>query len=427
MVEENKPGEEHAMNMPRRLVLFVSLLTVLLGACTRNDKNPIGTDLPDDDWYGNGPFVDTLFVEDEMTARLFESAGASPFLLVGEHEGLISRAVVKASILPAADSVLTASLELRVYELQGAGQITISVFPMTEPGWEEAEASWDLASGTELEDPVEWAAPGGDYDASTLLGQTVVTESLTDSTLVLELDPSIVTAWMDSTVENSGLMLIAEGEGMSPGLVAFRSRQSANVSGEDYLGPQLFLQYTKQDDPDSTVEGRISITEDVTLYRYDGEPPSGLLRVGSVPQYRSYLSFDMSIYDASTSIRHATLVLPVSDRLPPEGGLVAGVFKITGDWDEGETPLEFTTLDSVEVGDDDEVRLQITDMAWGWVSGVIENHGIAVKATVERGKFRFVDFEGSGQGPMTGPRCIVEYTTPPTETPVKPDRVETHD
>lgn len=403
------------------------MLSVLVSACTRNENNPIGTDLAEDDWYGDGPFIDTLYVENEMSAKLSEGTGASPFLLVGEDEGLISRAIVKTALLPAADSILTASLELKVHALYGTGDISISVFPLTEQDWVEAEASWDLASGKETEDPVPWGAPGGDYDPSTLLGQAVVTESLVDSTLVVELDPSIVTAWLDSTVDNAGLLLVAEGEGMSPGIVEFRSRQSVNIGGEDYLGPQMFLEYTKQDDPDSTVEGRISVTEDVTLYQYDEDVPTGLLRVGSVPQYRSYLSFDMSSFTSATSIRNATLVLPVSDRYPEEGSLTVGVFVITGEWNEELTPLDFTAGDSVTIGNDPEVRLQITSLAWGWVTNTIDNNGISIKATVERGRVGFSDFEGRGSEQNSGPRCIVEYTIPPTEIPVKPDRVRTHD
>jgi len=44
--------------MPRyRLVVVYFMLFMLMVSCARNDRNPVGTDLPDDDWYGEGPFL----------------------------------------------------------------------------------------------------------------------------------------------------------------------------------------------------------------------------------------------------------------------------------------------------------------------------------------------------------------------------------
>jgi hypothetical protein len=413
------------MNRSFGILTILSVVFVLLVGCSRTDQNPVGTQLPDEDWYGDGPFADTLLVEEEMTVELREGTGASPFLLIGADAGLVSRALVKVSLLPAADSVLVSRLELKVHDFIAAERLTISVFLVTNPDWVEAEATWDLASGLETEDPISWGTPGGDYDGSTLIGSAEVTSASIDSTISIELDHSIVNAWIDSTLENSGLILIAESEGISPGVVEFRSRQS--MTAEEFLGPQLYIEYTKEEDPDSVVEGRISITEDVTLYRFESDVPGGSLRVGSVPQYRTFIKFDTSRFSSSEFVRRATLLLPVNERHPADRSIVVGVYQITGDWDSEMTPLNFTALDSVEIGEEEEIELQVTNLVWGWVSGTTENYGFSVKATVERGKIGYVDLETSAEGEGRGPRCIIVYTRPPQLAPEPSKRTKSRD
>lgn len=394
------------------MLAILSILQIISAGCTRNDRNPVGSQLPDEDWFGEGPFIDTLSTDDELTVMMREGAGASPFLVVGSHSELVSRSLIRFLILPSADSVLAARLEFRVHDLIGTDALTVSVYRLTNSDWVEAETTWDLVSGKEGEDPLSWETPGGDFDGGAPLSSAEVTTSLIDSTFTVELEPALISSWIDSTAENAGLILALENEGSYPGLVEFRSRQMA--SAEEFLGPQLYVKYTKAEDPDSVVEGTIVVTEDATIYRYDGEVPGGSLRVGSVPQFRTFIRFDTSIFSKATSVRRATLFLPIIEKAPRERDFTVGAYMITGDWDADLTPLNFTPLDTVEIGEQDTVALDVTDIAWGWVSGTIENNGVSIKASVERGMFGYVDIEGGSVGKDRGPLCIVEYSQPPS-------------
>lgn len=394
------------------LILVCLVIASLYAGCSRRDRNPVGSDLPDDDWFGEGPFLDTIPVSEHLTVRLFESAGASPFLLVGSREGLVARSLVRFLVIPEADTILSSKLELTVDELIDTEQLTLTVYPVTEADWEESETTWELMSGTPDEDPVAWNTPGGDFDFSDPLGSVTVTGSDVDSTILIDLDVERIRAWEDTTIDNTGLILIAEDEAGVSGVAEFRSRQ---FFGEDSNpGPHLLLEYTRPDNPDSVVEGRVLVGEDATLYDFPEDPPDDVLRVGSVPQFRTLLKFDLESFGREIMIRKAVIQLPVRDIVPDERALVLSVLRVTGDWEGADTPLEFTTIDSVEVSADGVPRLGITNLAWSWVGEIIENQGVAVKASVERGRYGYVDFESGSTDAESGPVLVVEYSIPPS-------------
>ncbi len=401
------------------VLLAVTAIAVLTQGCSRRDRNPVGSDLPDEEWFGEGPFLDTIPVAEELNVRITESAGAAPFLLAGAHDGLVARSLVRFLVVPDADTIFTSRLELMLDNLLDTDQLTLTVYPLTSTGWEEGETTWELMSGTPDEDPVSWNMPGGDFDASDPLGSVTVTESDVDSVVSIDLDIDIVRSWEDTTMENAGLILVAEDETGSAGVAEFRSRQSF---GEDSPGPHLFLEYTRADDPDSVVEGRVLVGEDATLYDFQGEPPPGVLRVGSVPQYRTFLMFDLESYGPETMIRKAFLLLPVRNTVPEDRSIVVSALRISGEWDGASTPLEFTTLDSVEVSADDVPRIGITNLAWSWVGDLLENHGVAVKASVERGRYGYVDLAADPSGGSQGPSLVIEYTLPPSAPGEEPRR-----
>lgn len=392
--------------------LFLALFLVVLCGCARRQENPVGPSLPDDGWFGRGPFLDTLSVGESLSVRMEESAGASPFLLVGSEGGLVSRALVRFSLLPDVDSVRVAVLELSLNDLVESEELTIDVFLVTNAEWEESQVTWELSSGAPDSDPVAWGTPGGDYDASAPLATVSVTSSSIDSTLEIELDPGLVDAWIDSTTENAGVILIARGEGTEAGIAEFRSRQTPSGE-EESPAPHLFLEYTKSDEPDSIVSGSILVGEDASIYEYDGMVGAEHLRVGSIPQYRTFLAFATDGLSEAAMVRKAVLELPVAERVPRDRDIVVSGLRITGDWNGVSTPLEFSPLDTVAVPSEGVASLDITSLVWAWVSRTIENDGVAVKASVERGKYGYADFSTAPVG--GSPRCVVEYTLPPEE------------
>jgi hypothetical protein len=391
--------------------LFLSLLVMVVLGCARNQENPVGVSLPDDDWFGQGPFLDTLILEESLSVRVEESAGAAPFLLAGSEDGLVSRALVRFSSLPAADSVIVARLEVTLDDLIGTEELTLDVFLLTNAEWEESQVTWELRSGSEDEDSVFWESPGGDFDDSGPLASFSVTSTSIDSTLEVEIDPSLINAWIDSTTENAGLIIVPRF--LDAGIAEFRSRQSP--SDEENPAPHLFLEYMKSDESDSIVSGSILVGEDATIYYYEDldVPPELYLRVGSVPQYRAFLRFSTDSLSQAATVRKANLELPIQGRVPPDRAFIVAALRITGDWDGVLTPLEFSPLDSVEVGSEGIAALDVTALVWGWVSQNIENDGVAVKASVERGRYGYADFAVGTAGEV--PRCIIEYTLPPQE------------
>ena len=100
---------------------------------------------------------------------------------------------------------------------------------------------------------------------------------------------------------------------------------------------------------------------------------------------------------------------------------------VTGEWDAKLTPLIFSPMDTVEVTDEGDVELDITDLAWGWVGGTVENNGISIKASVERGKFGYIDFEGDSGSTDHGPFCIIEYTRPPPSNRGSAERIRSRE
>ena len=149
--------------------------------------------------------------------------------------------------------------------------------------------------------------------------------------------------------------------------------------------------------------------------------------MGSLPQYRTFISFDISDFSEATSVRRATLFIPILDRTPPDRDIAVGTYVITGEWEADQTPLNFTPLDTVEVDDEEMIELDVTDLVWGWVSGTVDNNGVSIKASVERGKFGYVDFE-EGSGSMeNGPFCVIEYSEPPSVNTGSEKRIVSHE
>ena len=173
----------------------VLILTLLITGCSTNDRNPVGPQLPDEGWFGEGPFLDTLYTVDELTARIQEGAGASPFLVVGADAELVSRALIRFLFLPEADSILTARLDFRGHALIGTDALTLEVYLLDNAEWVESETTWALVSGTETEDPVGWTTPGGDLETGSPSRKGEVTASVFDSTFSIALDPNAVRLW----------------------------------------------------------------------------------------------------------------------------------------------------------------------------------------------------------------------------------------
>jgi hypothetical protein len=286
--------------------------------------------------------------------------------------------------------------------------------------------TWDLLSGTTEEDPVYWNIPGGDFDSSAPLGSLRITSADIDSTLEVSLDTSLVQAWIDSTESNTGIILVARGEGGETGFRGFLEMSSRQSPGEgDEAAPHLYLEYEREDIPDSIVSGSILVGEDATIYDYAGEVPEDLLRVGSVPQYRTFLMFPTDSLPPALMVRKARLELSVAARVPEDRELAVAALRIVGDWDGASTSLEFTTIDTVEVGTEGTVDMDVTSLVWSWVSGTLENDGVAVKATVERGRYVYADF--FLQAPGEPPRCIIEYTLPPETAKEPQQKVKVHE
>ncbi len=105
--------------------------------------------------------------------------------------------------------------------------VTVTAYALTED-WDESEVNWqDKSSGT------PWSAAGGTYAASPVSSPTYCGETFT----YIEIDASVVQAWVDNPSSNYGILLKPSNETSQHGTYL------TNDEGSGVYAPKLIIHY----------------------------------------------------------------------------------------------------------------------------------------------------------------------------------------
>ncbi len=185
-------------------------MVVLASGCSKNEKLPYGIDLLDRLDVGGVRAVEISPPEAEATYEHGQvTTGRSPYLLVGQADGYRAAFVIRFAALPDSAVIERATLWLSPASYRGeTAQVALLVQQVT--------AAWD-------EETITWANFAGGGGPQVGQGSIVTGDS---NRIGLSLDPSIVQAWVDSSVANDGLHV----SGLGPALVEFHSRQATDTT-----------------------------------------------------------------------------------------------------------------------------------------------------------------------------------------------------
>jgi hypothetical protein len=374
----------------RRAILLVSWFIVggIVG-CTERRDSPVGIDLIDSGRQGEGPLEWVISADRDSTFEESLNTGAGSELLIGS-EGLTRlRTLLRFSDLPAADSVIRATVKFRRAEGYSAGSFDVEAFPVVAE-WQETRATWEFASEDSMGESVPWVWPGGDFDPVEA-GRFTFRDEEGDTLFELDIDPRLVHDWIDGGRPNEGLILVSASEGLEDHLASFVSRQSEDID----LEPVLDLEYIPSDEPDTTLTTEIPVSNDVFISFFEGVIDLARPLLGDVPTFRTLLRFDLSGFDSSWTIIRADLDLHISDAAHLHDDLVVEANAVLSAWAGPDTERDTAILGSTTVSSgDSSLELNLTGIVQLWVSGDFENEGVILRMGRTTDDFGYLVLDG---------------------------------
>ncbi len=375
------------------LSLLGVVITVGLYACI--EQTPI--DIENDTSIGK---LDSLFISRpvvEATAGKPVNTGSSPLLLLGQADNKRASFLIKFRNFP--DSVVAQSAQLRLINTittgDSIGTIRATVHRVMA-AWEETEITF--AGFQNQFDPVP-------------VGETVLAPADSD-TVYISIDPDLVTAWIDSSIQNYGLYVTAEGGRF------FKQFNSGNsVSGP----PVLTITYAPPDNPDTTLTADAVVEADAFLFEVLNPPAQGPLYVSDGDDYRSLLKFDLAAIPQNATINQAILTLYVDSLnsfLNSKEGHMIDVYRLTQESLDPST-AEFDTANTINaaaavvVDTTTVLNINITRQVQNWSFGLNENFGLMlVSRRPERELYRTA-FYSARMDSSRAPRVRIVFTIPP--------------
>ena len=277
------------------LLITVSGLSLLLGACSSDPEGPIFAQNLDS-LYGVEPGDVHRYVE-PLTGITFDvpvSVGDSPLLAIGETQGLgfDTTLITFDMTLDEEDvgkEILTASLYLPI-RVAPEGTVVDTL----EIPYVLTMSLAELLSGFDEDDSVIVVPPLDPVPLLDSTGAAVRELSIDENEFFL--DEAIVQEWVDGSREHNGIAMVLVDMPDGPGLIEFNAREY----GSD--PPAIRVMFT-----DSTTAAFPSVS-DYSTVRFDG---SGLNCVGGYAT-RIFFDFTLSGIDPRAVISRASLVLTVN-------------------------------------------------------------------------------------------------------------------
>ena len=155
-------------------------------------------------------------------------------LLIGQNSSSTYRVLIKFREMEkyVPENIKIKKAYLVLYSYITSSTTTISAYALSS-GWDEMTSSWVSRTVTDL-----WATPGGDFNSSSSVSNSVLLKK--DSYEMLEINPDIIADWLSNTYNNYGLILKANNETVTNYNGIYLS-EAADILKR----PKLILYYTK--------------------------------------------------------------------------------------------------------------------------------------------------------------------------------------
>ncbi len=393
----------------RSVIISAVGFVLLLSGCTERKGSPVGIDLIDEDQLGEGPVETVVFAVEDTSFLEQINAGASTELLVGSEGQSVMRSLLRFELLPEADSVLRATVKFRRSPNYSVSSLEIIAYPVTAD-WDEIAATWEISDKDSLGEDISWNQAGGDFDPVEA-GRFFFDSAGEDTLFEMDLDTELVEDWIDGDVQNNGIILVSSLEGTDFAVASFVSRQSADGIGE----PAIEVEYSTEDDPDSTKLAEFFVTNDVVLYGYQGPDLFDYPLLGDIPAFRTFLRFDFPGFDTTWTVIRADLSIHLADTSHLHSDLKIEAFAILDSiWNGPDTEIDNSILASTTVSPGDSLfELNMTGMVQLWVSGDFDNDGIVLRMGRSTDLFGFLGLEGAfTSNPDRRPSLEIFYHIP---------------
>ncbi len=344
--------------------------------------------------------IDSLVIRHpvlEKTAGKALNTGDSPLLILGQADNKNASVLMKFGKFPDSAVVESAELMLKTFQSLGdtTGTMQASVYRVTQ-SWDEKELTFESF--------------GDQFDPTPI---TTVTLTPSDSdTVVVQLDPDLVTGWIDSTIDNYGIYIRVE-EGRF-----FKQVFSGNSLQNP---PRLQLKYHKINQQDTTLTADAQVEADVFIFKQLFPLEEGPLYVSDGDDYRTLLKFDLSALPKQATINRAVLKLTVDSThsfLSKTDGHAIDLFRLT----EESTDPNAAKLDSaqainsvaqVAVAATRSLSIDVGSQVQSWSFGTNENFGmLVVSRRASRDLYRTAFFS-SKMDSTKAPYLMVYFTVPP--------------
>ncbi len=346
---------------------------VLFASCSLLQDNPVGFDLGGGSSGWEPVTFPVVYPEAWDGHRTTARAGGTTVMWIGSGRGYVARGLLRLGISDTTViEVYDAQLKLeRPVATDSSGGV-FGLYELLTP-WSESTVGWEMAQG----DTTPWGSPGGDYDSLSPVAMDTLEASAEDTALCFILEPSLIQSFLQGESEENGFLVRIVDEADSA-FVRFGTTEAG-------LGGELTYSFSAMRDDSAVVDTlTVAVSDDAYIVGHRYELPDSALPIGSGVGYRSFLRFPLpDLLDPTWTVNRARLVVhPDTNTFFTTGSLTRiQAYRITEEWAEDDTELDNWVFGTATLGSQTaEDSLEVTTLVKGWVRGVYENKGLALRA-----------------------------------------------
>ncbi len=339
---------------------------------------------------------DTFFQAEVMT-------GASPYLYVGQNEGINAATLLYFIVEIDSGTVDSAKVTLHPKKCIGdsTGTMVVSVHSLT--------GEWDEASVTR--ESFNTAGLLGEEIGTIVLDADAITADPDSVSIEFTLPLDLIRTWADTVTadQNHGLALTVS----TDGFIACLYSDEYTISTA--LMPTLTL-YVSHDTTQTTTA--VTALHDAFIADKYHEPSGDRLIIGEGTGYRSALFFDVGFIPQNATINGGFLTLHADTLLSFNGGDDFGVsaYRISGDPGSFHSVEYDTTRGIAGFLNGDSLWLNLTFFVQSWTCGDMNNFGILLKGYNEiQALQERIFYSTAVQDSALKPRLHLFYSIPATK------------
>lgn len=373
----------------KKTFIIITILSILsLTGCIQKES-PVGSSYLDRQNFGDVAQKTLHASLNDTSFYVPTSTYLSSYLYIGHMEDMHAATLFRFSGIEDTVEIDSAVLIITVDHVNNASQIpaTIDVYAVAS-SWEDSTVkTTDISTGL----------------IGNLLGSITIASDTTD-TLFYKLNKELLTTWMDTLTsdQNYGLYLDTNDDFMI-------QCYSSDISSSTGYGPLLIF-YSSEDT--INYPSYIEAYQDVFLTSSLTETNPDQLIIESGTAFRSFVEFDLSIFEPTDIINRAALILSADTlRLLPKNAdaftvLACNLDTLT-DFQSMECQSDYISSGSVT---DDECTVDLTYQIQSMVSGQSPNYGFLLESPVESSELSRIIFYSTTSDSAKQPRLDVIYT-----------------